>query len=72
MTVADTPGRVQYAHAAKDAAAEVAVDPGSSREEKAAARDLMVKATGITGELTKLSPARQAEIAAQSRGVEID
>ena len=40
-------------------------------EEKAAAPPI-VKAMGITGELTKLSPARQAEIAAHLRGVEID
>jgi hypothetical protein len=72
MSVSDDHGRVQYAHAAKDAAAEVACDPTSSREERVAARELVVKAMRITGELTKLSPARQAEIATQSQALEID
>ena len=53
MAVADEHGRVQYAHAAKDYAAEVACDPQSSLEEKVAARSIMVKAMGITGELSK-------------------
>jgi hypothetical protein len=40
---------VEDAHGAQDYAAEVAVDPTSTREEKAAAHDLMVRAMGITG-----------------------
>jgi hypothetical protein len=32
----------------------------------------MIKAMGITGELSKFSRTRQAEIVAQSRGIEID
>jgi hypothetical protein len=72
MAVADEHGRVQYARAAKDYAAEVACDPQSVLEEKVAARGIMVKAMAITGELSKFSRARQAEIAAPSCGVEID
>jgi hypothetical protein len=72
MTVADEHGRVQYAHAAKDYAAEVACDPQSSLEEKVAARGIMVKAMGITGELSKFSRTHQAEISTPSYGVEFD
>ena len=72
MAVADEHGSVQYAHAAKDYAAEVACDPQSSLEEKVAARSIMVKAMGITGELSKFSRSNQAGIATPSFGSEID
>jgi hypothetical protein len=72
MAIADEHGRVQYAHAAKDYAAEVACDPQSSLEENVTARGIMVKAMAITGELSKSSRARQAEISAPPFDIEID
>lgn len=71
MALADEHGRIQYARAAKDYAAEIACDPQSCLEEKVAARGIMVIAMGITGELSKFSRAHQAGIAAPSYGVEI-
>jgi hypothetical protein len=46
MAVANDFGRVQYVHAAKDYAAEVACDPQSSCEETVTACGIMVKAMG--------------------------
>jgi hypothetical protein len=71
MSMPDAHGRIQYAHSAKDYAAEAVLDSQSTPEDKAAARDIVVKAMAITGELRRLSPARQ-EIALQSHGIEID
>ena len=71
MSAADAHGRIQYAHAAKDYAAEAVLDPGSTPEEKAAARDILVKALAITGELANFSPSRQAEIPGQTQGLDI-
>jgi hypothetical protein len=72
MTVADEHGRVQYARAARDYAAEVACDPESSLEEKVAARGIIVKAMGITGELIGFSRTDETEISTSLCGVEID
>jgi hypothetical protein len=66
-TAPDEHRRQQYARSAKDAFYEGALDPRSTGEPKAAARDSLVTAMSMTGETSAKAGHRE-----QSSGIEID
>ncbi|MCW2690479.1 MAG: hypothetical protein JWR37_5369 [Mycobacterium sp.] len=73
-TAPDEHRRQQYARSAQDAFCEVSLDARSTREQKAAARENLVTAMSMTGELSALARNIRAKAARreQSGGIELD
>lgn len=68
---ADPTGRVQYARAAADAAAEIILDPDSSLADKSAARLCLNQALTLTGKRPKLPQPSHAKTLGCNDGHEL-
>jgi hypothetical protein len=73
-SASDEHRRQHYARAAQDGFYEVSLDSRSTREQKAAARDSLVTAMSMTGDLSALARNIRAKAAGreQSGGIELD